>query len=79
MDEIDAALDEVNVGRLVRYVQERTCTSDSDKDVPSPCQFIIISLKESLYSRAKSLVGICRNTTEDCSQALSLNLQDFAE
>merc|ERR1739848_266497 len=71
MDEIDAALDEVNVSRLVQYVQER---SSADRD---RCQFIVISLKESLYSRANSLVGICRDTVEDCSQALSLDLSAF--
>ncbi|KAG2067941.1 P-loop containing nucleoside triphosphate hydrolase protein [Suillus decipiens] len=49
LDEVDAALDNTNVAKIANYI--RSQASDS-------FQFIVISLKGSLYERGNSLVGI---------------------
>ena len=69
MDEVDAALDNLNVQKISNYMRRR-----SDE-----IQFLVISLKESLYSKADSLVGVYRETAEDCSHTLTLSLKDYAE
>uniref|UniRef100_A0AC35FVK5 Structural maintenance of chromosomes protein n=1 Tax=Panagrolaimus sp. PS1159 TaxID=55785 RepID=A0AC35FVK5_9BILA len=49
LDEIDAALDNTNIGKVVSYIAER-----SQRDM----QLIVISLKEEFYNKADALVGI---------------------
>ena len=70
LDEIDAALDNANVNRVVNYLQKRT------KDA---FQCIVISLKDAFYERADSLIGICRNKAQECSRSLTLDLTRFEE
>ncbi|OQR70222.1 structural maintenance of chromosomes protein 4-like [Tropilaelaps mercedesae] len=48
MDEIDAALDHKNVSIIANYINERTQNT----------QFIIISLREEMFSLARKLTGI---------------------
>ncbi|XP_022662184.1 structural maintenance of chromosomes protein 4-like [Varroa destructor] len=48
MDEIDAALDHKNVSIIANYINERTRNT----------QFIIISLREEMFSLARKLTGI---------------------
>ncbi|RWS29829.1 structural maintenance of chromosomes protein 1A-like protein 2 [Leptotrombidium deliense] len=57
LDEIDAALDNTNIGKVARFIREKTETS---------CQCIVISLKEEFYGHADSVVGV---TTDpgDCT------------
>ena len=43
MDEIDAALDNVNVTRVAQYIRERA------SDPINPLQFVVISLKDQFY------------------------------
>ncbi|KAF7984629.1 hypothetical protein HWV62_12853 [Athelia sp. TMB] len=52
LDEVDAALDNTNVAKIANYI--RTQASET-------FQFIVISLKGSLYERGNSLVGIYRD------------------
>lgn len=47
LDEIDAALDNTNIGKVASYIVEKT-----------NLQTIVISLKEEFYGHADSLVGI---------------------
>jgi structural maintenance of chromosome 1 len=49
LDEIDAALDNTNIGKVASYIREKTTN----------LQTIVISLKEEFYSHADVLVGIC--------------------
>ncbi|WWD15974.1 hypothetical protein CI109_100398 [Kwoniella shandongensis] len=70
LDEVDAALDATNVSKLARYVR-----SQADKEV----QFLIISLKSTLYERADGLVGVYREQEENSSRTLTLDLRKYAE
>lgn len=49
LDEIDAALDNTNIGKVASYIREKTAS----------LQTIVISLKEEFYSHADALIGIC--------------------
>nr|XP_015006050.2 structural maintenance of chromosomes protein 1B isoform X2 [Macaca mulatta] len=49
LDEVDAALDNTNIGKVSSYIKEQT---------QDQFQMIVISLKEEFYSRADALIGI---------------------
>lgn len=49
LDEVDAALDNTNIGKVAKYIQQK-------KDA---LQTIVISLKEEFFSHADLLIGIC--------------------
>uniref|UniRef100_A0A095B070 Structural maintenance of chromosomes protein 1A n=1 Tax=Schistosoma haematobium TaxID=6185 RepID=A0A095B070_SCHHA len=49
LDEIDAALDNTNIGKVASFIREYASAR---------AQIIVISLKEEFYSRADSLIGI---------------------
>ncbi|KAF9496421.1 hypothetical protein BDN71DRAFT_747742 [Pleurotus eryngii] len=65
LDEVDAALDNTNVAKIANYI--RTHASDT-------FQFIVISLKGSLYERGNSLVGIYRDQDVNSSRTLTLDV-----
>lgn len=65
LDEVDAALDNTNVAKIANYI--RTHASDI-------FQFIVISLKGSLYERGNSLVGIYRDQDVNSSRTLTLDV-----
>lgn len=69
LDEVDAALDKLNVGRVSRYVQSRA----------PELQTIVISLKDSFFERAEALVGIYRDSLLQASRLLTLDLTRFPE
>lgn len=48
LDEIDAALDNTNIGKVASYIHGL-----------QNLQTIVISLKEEFFSHAESLIGIC--------------------
>ncbi|RKP23481.1 RecF/RecN/SMC N terminal domain-containing protein, partial [Syncephalis pseudoplumigaleata] len=66
MDEVDAALDNANVARIASYINEQ-CAKEQ-------AQFIVISLKNSLYECAQSLVGVYRDQTASSSRVLTLKV-----
>ncbi|KAG2110077.1 P-loop containing nucleoside triphosphate hydrolase protein, partial [Suillus cothurnatus] len=68
LDEVDAALDNTNVAKIANYI--RSQASDS-------FQFIVISLKGSLYERGNSLVGIYRDQDVNSSRTLTLDLTQY--
>ncbi|PPQ75489.1 hypothetical protein CVT24_013353 [Panaeolus cyanescens] len=68
LDEVDAALDNTNVAKVANYI--RAHASDS-------FQFIVISLKGSLYERGHSLVGIYRDQDVNSSRTLTLDLTQY--
>lgn len=65
LDEVDAALDNTNVGKVARYIQGQA--SDT-------FQFIVISLKCSLYEKSESLVGVHRDQDVNSSRSLTLDV-----
>jgi len=69
MDEVDAALDNVNVRKLCNYIRHRS----------SDFQCIVISLKDLFYERSQSLVGICRDVATNSSRTLTLSLVSYEE
>ncbi|KAL0960255.1 hypothetical protein HGRIS_011886 [Hohenbuehelia grisea] len=68
LDEVDAALDNTNVAKIANYI--RAHASDT-------FQFIVISLKGSLYERGNSLVGIYRDQDVNSSRTLTLDLTQY--
>ena len=70
MDEIDAALDNVNLRKVCNYIQQRSKTD---------FQCIVISLKDMFYEHSESLVGICRDVGTNSSRTMTLDLTQFAQ
>ncbi|EGW34300.1 uncharacterized protein SPAPADRAFT_49353 [Spathaspora passalidarum NRRL Y-27907] len=70
LDEIDASLDYANVMKIGNYIR---------KNAGPNFQFIVISLKNSLFERSDSLVGIYREQRENSSKTVSLDLRDYPE
>uniref|UniRef100_A0A915P2S0 Structural maintenance of chromosomes protein n=1 Tax=Meloidogyne floridensis TaxID=298350 RepID=A0A915P2S0_9BILA len=70
LDEVDAALDNTNIAKVVQYIRDR-----SKKDI----QLIVISLKEEMYNKADSLIGIYPKKTDPCivSGVLTYDLENF--
>jgi structural maintenance of chromosome 1 len=70
LDEVDAALDNTNVAKIAAYIKTQA----------SPAfQFVVISLKSSLYERGDSLVGIYRDQDINGSRTLTLDLTQYDE
>jgi structural maintenance of chromosome 1 len=70
LDEIDAALDNTNIGKVATYIREKT----------DDLQIIVISLKEEFYSHADALIGIAPDASPgDCvvSKVYTLDLTDY--
>ncbi len=65
LDEIDAALDNVNVKKIANYIRQRS----------QDFQCIVISLKDTFYENADMLVGVCKDTSSLSSSVLSLNMK----
>ena len=69
MDEIDAALDNVNVQKVANFISQKCGKS---------VQFIVISLKDLFYHHAESLVGIYRDKAAACSRTLTMDLAPYS-
>lgn len=67
LDEVDAALDNLNVGKVSAYVRSRA----------PELQTIVISLKDSFYERADALIGIYRDVSLSSSRLLTLDLTKY--
>ncbi|TMW55593.1 hypothetical protein Poli38472_010475 [Pythium oligandrum] len=67
LDEVDAALDNVNVNKVSTYIAN--------------CDFqcVVISLKDNFYEKADALVGICKDINQQRSQSLTLDLTKYDE
>lgn len=68
MDEIDAALDNVNLRKVCNYIKQRSQTD---------FQCIVISLKDMFYEHSQGLVGIYRDVGTNSSHTLTLDLTKF--
>jgi structural maintenance of chromosome 1 len=69
LDEIDAALDNVNVNQVGKFIRERARQDG--------LQCIVISLKDTFYTKADGLVGVYRDQTQESSGNLTLDLTSF--
>jgi len=69
LDEVDAALDSVNVNKVSNYVRGRTQNGS--------LQCIVISLKDTFYHKADSLVGIYKDQPSQSSGSLTLDLTEY--
>lgn len=67
LDEIDAALDNVNVRKICNYVRQRS----------KEFQCIVISLKELFYENADSLVGVYKDVESLSTGFLTLDLGTY--
>lgn len=65
LDEVDAALDNVNVNKVSTYIAN--------------CDFqcVVISLKDAFYEKADALVGICKDIALQRSQSLTMDLTRY--
>ncbi|KAG9307684.1 hypothetical protein G9A89_023249 [Geosiphon pyriformis] len=70
LDEVDAALDNANVGKIATYIREH-----ADENF----QFVVISLKSTLYEKAQALVGIYRDQEINSSKTLTLQVDKYEE
>jgi len=71
LDEIDAALDNTNIGKVATFIRQRT----------GDLQIVVISLKEEFYSHSDALIGIAPDASPgDCvvSKVFSLDLSEYA-
>lgn len=71
LDEVDAALDNTNIGKVADYIKSRR----------DDLQCIVISLKEEFYSKADALIGIYakQGITGIQSQVMTFDLTTYAE
>ena len=69
LDEVDAALDNANVQKLVNYVRSHAGPG---------MQFIVISLKTGFFQGSEALVGIYRDQSANSSKSLTLDLRKYS-
>jgi len=65
LDEVDAALDNANVAKLVGYIR---------RNAKPGMQFIVISLKTGLFEGSETLVGVMRDQGANSSKTLTLDV-----
>jgi structural maintenance of chromosome 1 len=73
LDEVDAALDKVNVEKLAKFMAARS----HGKDGKDGTQSIVISLKDYFYDKADALVGVTRDVSQACSKVLTFDLTQY--
>lgn len=80
LDEVDAALDNLNVAKVAGFIRARSCEGTRgivDADGGSGFQSIVISLKDSFYDKAEALVGVYRDSERSCSRTLTFDLSVY--
>lgn len=70
LDEVDAALDVKNVERIASYIRKHGSEN---------LQFIVISLKNSMFEKSDALVGVYRKQKENASRVVTLDLSKYAD
>uniref|UniRef100_A0A672S5K0 Structural maintenance of chromosomes protein 1A n=1 Tax=Sinocyclocheilus grahami TaxID=75366 RepID=A0A672S5K0_SINGR len=71
LDEIDAALDNTNIGKVANYIKDQSVQN---------FQAVVISLKEEFYTKADSLIGVYPEQG-DCviSKVLTFDLSQYPD
>lgn len=71
LDEVDAALDNTNIGKVTSYIKEQA---------REQFQMLVISLKEEFYCKADALIGVCPEQDDYMfSRAVTLDLTQYGE
>ncbi|XP_058094552.1 structural maintenance of chromosomes protein 1 [Magnolia sinica] len=82
LDEVDAALDNLNVAKVAGFIRSKSCDgarANQDSDGGNGFQSIVISLKDSFYDKAEALVGVYRDSERSCSRTLTFDLTKYRE
>ncbi|KAF3577300.1 hypothetical protein DY000_02032702 [Brassica cretica] len=82
LDEVDAALDNLNVAKVAQFIRTRSCQAARDNQEAEDgngFQSIVISLKDSFYDKAEALVGVYRDVEKSCSTTMSFDLRNYQE
>ncbi|GMI69293.1 TITAN8, STRUCTURAL MAINTENANCE OF CHROMOSOMES 1 [Hibiscus trionum] len=82
LDEVDAALDNLNVAKVAGFIRLKSCDGarvSQDSEGSSGFQSIVISLKDSFYDKAEALVGVYRDSDMGCSRTLTFDLTKYRE
>lgn len=82
LDEVDAALDNLNVAKVAGFIRSKSCGGarvDQDKNGGTGFQSIVISLKDTFYDKAEALVGVYRDSDRSCSRTLTFDLTKYRE
>ncbi|CAL5000438.1 unnamed protein product [Urochloa decumbens] len=82
LDEVDAALDNLNVAKVAGFIRSKSCervADEQDRDAECGFQSIVISLKDSFYDKAEALVGVYRDSERSCSRTLTFDLTKYRE
>ncbi|KAL2323430.1 hypothetical protein Fmac_027809 [Flemingia macrophylla] len=82
LDEVDAALDNLNVSKVAGFIRSKSCEGArviQDSDGANGFQSIVISLKDTFYDKAEALVGVYRDSERGCSRTLTFNLTKYRE
>lgn len=82
LDEVDAALDNLNVAKVAGFIRLKSCDQARANQVSesgSGFQSIVISLKDSFYDKAEALVGVYRDSETSCSRTLTFDLTKYRE
>nr|KJB11325.1 hypothetical protein B456_001G253800 [Gossypium raimondii] len=82
LDEVDAALDNLNVAKVAGFIRSKSCDgarTTQDSEIGSGFQSIVISLKDSFYDKAEALVGVYRDSERSCSRTLTFDLTKYRE
>ena len=69
MDEVDAALDNVNVAKLANFIKHQA----------RGLQIIAVSLKDQFYTEAEALVGVAKDLSAASSKPFCLDLAKYQQ
>ncbi|CAN0829066.1 Structural maintenance of chromosomes protein 1 [Linum grandiflorum] len=90
LDEVDAALDNLNVAKVARFIRSKSCQqnrmdheneleADLEEENGSGFQSIVISLKDSFYDKAEALIGVYREADGGYSGTVTFDLTRYRE
>ncbi|XP_073284686.1 structural maintenance of chromosomes protein 1-like isoform X1 [Primulina huaijiensis] len=82
LDEVDAALDNLNVAKVASFIRSKSCGGarlDVVVELGTGFQSIVISLKDNFYDKAEALVGVYRDSDRGCSRTLTFDLTKYHE
>ncbi|CAI9278220.1 unnamed protein product [Lactuca saligna] len=69
LDEVDAALDNLNVAKVAGFIRSKSYGLQS----------VVISLKDTFYHKAEAMVGVYKDFQTGCSRTLTFDLTKFPE
>ncbi|KAL3685453.1 hypothetical protein R1sor_003475 [Riccia sorocarpa] len=80
LDEVDAALDNLNVAKVAAYIRSKSREEVKGSDSSGRgmgFQSVVISLKDTFYDKADALVGVYRDADRSCSRTLTWDLEKY--